>query len=1706
MRPHFHAIVTFGTSFLLITASIAAGLEDPAKPASGSRKVDFHKDVRPILSQHCFQCHGPDDGARKGKLRLDRKDDAFAERKEKHVVAPGKLDDSLVWDRITTDNEKKRMPPEGKAEPLTEKKIEIIKLWIEQGADWKEHWSFVAPVKPAAPEVKDKNWARDPIDNFILSHLEKEGLKPEAEATKEAWLRRASFDLTGLPPTPAEIDAFLKDTNPNAYEKQADRLLASTRYGERQAQEWLDLARYADTNGYQNDNPRKAWKWREWVINAYNANMPYDQFTIEQLAGDLLPNATLSQKVATGFNRNHPVNSEAGEEEDEYRSAYVIDRVNTTATTFMGLTLACAQCHDHKYDPLTQKDYYSFYSFFNNIKERDSDFRNPRPSIPVPNPDQEPKLKDIQTRVKALEDRLKQEDPIADANQKSWEKLTLERLGEPIAWTVAEPAGMLSRNGSLLKKLEDGSILSSGPTPVKDTYDIVLQPGKKKIAALRIEVLPHDSQPEKAVGRATDGRFILSALEVRNSTTSDSTEPPLVYISRADADLNQKPREDMSGYDMTPGPVEGAIVTEPVGGGGEGMFGMGGGRGFGWSIVEDERLKPHEAVILPIETLELNDASVLRISMHHSSSMKFKSLIGRFRISYTEDERARTLLMPAQTKLWSTIGPFAAEDTAKAYETAFEPEKDLLKGAALDLKKSYEKVVLAGAEAAKGGGPGGGFNKFGGGAPAAAPPAEANKADDNKPEPPKANDKNDKVEKTEKPAEDAKGETVKSEKAAKDKEKEGEPAAAKETTKVETPTDGANDHEKFAGEKPSEEKPAGGEKPKGPGGGFKKGNFNGGGKFGKKPPMEGEAAAADDKNADAKKNDDAKKDDTKKEDVNKDGAEPAEGPKGGKGKNSEKLASASPKESAGGDAKNEKPSEKTAEKKDSEKADKKEDKKADEKPAEPKKKAEKVAWVEQLKWRDGSSGRIEGAANSAYYLTRKIVSTKPRTAMVKIDGPAGAKVWLNGEPIYSVAPPPAPAAPAGMPGMTKKEEGPAAAAEKPAAADAKKDEKDKDKKDTKKDAKKDDKDKKDEDEGPEMNFDFDDFDFATGRMRGSKEEKKFRMGLREGENEIVVKVVYAGGGGGGGRNMFFFGGDGGGGPRMGGGGGSFTFDFTPEGDDVINYEVACALRMLATDVAQAEKANVTKPADAPAVQPAPGAGDAAGSGGKGDSGNGNSNNSSNGAAGNGTSGNSTNGNGKGSGRAVAITTIEGGDDKTVAKDDDTKKHVTKLPEPAAAPAPQDKADEKKVSLVGEQSAPLASYEQTGPVLTAPERRKVVLRDYYRAKIDPIGRVLNEELQKLKDEERQIKKEIPETLVMEERDKNPRQAYIFKRGLYKNKGENVTTNTPGALPAMAADLPKNRLGLAKWLVSKEHPLTARVAVNRIWQQYFGVGIVRSAEDFGIRCEQPMNPELLDYLACEFMDGWDMKKLHKRIVLSASYRQSSNITKEKMEKDPENRLLSRGPRLRLSAEMVRDNALAASGLLYEKIGGESVKPYQPKNAWKTVDGNNNSSYKRDKDEKQYRRGLYVYWKRGSPYPSMLNFDAAKRENCTVTRAYTTTPLQALTLLNDPVYVECAKMLGQRMLKDKEVGREKDDTKRLVYGFRLCTSRKPTDQELDILKKHLTEQRDYYKSEPELAKKFIGVGDAKVDEKIDAVEAAAWASVGSVLLNLDATIRRG
>ena len=343
------------------TAPAVAGLPDV---------IDFNFHVKPILSDRCFKCHGPDDRVRKAGLRFDRKEAAFGVLPSgNRAVVPGDTGRSTLVARILSTDPQRVMPAGDSNLTLNEYEKAVLVKWIEQGAEWKPHWSFIPPRKVPPPAPKDAAWVRGPIDRFILASLEARGLRPAAEATRETLIRRLTFDLTGLPPTLAEIDAFVDDRAPDAYEKVVDRLLASPAYGERMAADWLDIARYADSHGYQDDGMRQMWPWRDWVISAFNRNLPVDQFITWQLAGDLLPNPTEEQRLATGFNRNHMQTQEGGVVPEEYRTEYVVDRVNTFGRAFLGLSVECARCHDHKYDPVTQKEFYRLFSFFNSVNE-----------------------------------------------------------------------------------------------------------------------------------------------------------------------------------------------------------------------------------------------------------------------------------------------------------------------------------------------------------------------------------------------------------------------------------------------------------------------------------------------------------------------------------------------------------------------------------------------------------------------------------------------------------------------------------------------------------------------------------------------------------------------------------------------------------------------------------------------------------------------------------------------------------------------------------------------------------------------------------------------------------------------------------------------------------------------------------------------------------------------------------------------------------------------------------------------------------------------------------------------------------------------------------------------------------------------------------------------------------------------------------------
>jgi hypothetical protein len=446
------------------------------------RRVDFSREVRPILSEQCFSCHGPDEQSRQRGLRLDTREGAFADRGPfgGPAIVAGNSGGSLLFRRITATDEHERMP-RGRGR-LSDANIETIKRWIDQGAEWKLHWSFQPPVKQTPPTVTDARWPRNPIDNFVLARLEHEGLRPSRETDKATLLRRVTLDLTGLPPTLAELDAFLKDTAPNAYEAVVDRLLRSPRYGERMALEWLDAARYADTNGYQTDGQRSMWRWRDWVIDAFNTNKPFDQFTIEQLAGDMLPNATLDQKVATAFNRNHSQSGEGGIVPAEFLVEYAVDRVDTTSTVWLGLTLGCARCHDHKFDPIKQKEFYEVLANFNNIPERGKAFKyvNSPPLVTAPTADQRAQLAKVDEALRVAREALARIQQEGSAAQVRWESA----LGESarVDWTLRDRlvarytldgdlAG-LNAGASTSATLEDGQPqFVKGPVGLAASFD-----------------------------------------------------------------------------------------------------------------------------------------------------------------------------------------------------------------------------------------------------------------------------------------------------------------------------------------------------------------------------------------------------------------------------------------------------------------------------------------------------------------------------------------------------------------------------------------------------------------------------------------------------------------------------------------------------------------------------------------------------------------------------------------------------------------------------------------------------------------------------------------------------------------------------------------------------------------------------------------------------------------------------------------------------------------------------------------------------------------------------------------------------------------------------------------------------------------------------------------------------------------------------------
>jgi hypothetical protein len=1028
---------------------LARAQEKPAaavQPVAAAR-IDFNRDIRPIFSNHCYACHGPDSNKRKANFRLDRREDAFKELESgQFALVPGKLDQSHLWERITSDDEGERMPPKRSGKPLSKQQIELIRRWIEQGAEWKPHWAYIPPQRPPLPAVKNRAWPQSAIDYFILARLEQEGLQPSPEADRSTLIRRLSFDLTGLPPTPAEVDAFVADRSPDAYEKVVDRLLGSPHFGERLAQQWLDLARYADTNGYHIDNEREMWLWREWVISAFNKNKPFDQFTVEQLAGDLLPSPTQEQKIATGFHRNTMVNFEGGADPNEYLTKYVIDRLTTTATVWMGTTFGCCECHDHKYDPFTQKEFYQFYAFFNNIPERglDGQKENPVPSLKVPTARQQAQLAVYRKQIADVEARIKVE---------------LAKV-----------------------KLDEGVTV------------VALKPREPQEVVWVDDALPAGARPQGNEGAAS-----------------------WKWVGK-------------------PGPV------------------------FSGKVASVRTAKG--------------------LSQHFFTGASQKLTIG------------------AGDRLFAHVY--------------------------LDPKDPPKTIMLQ-------------FN------------------------------------------------------------------------------DGTWEHRAVWG-------------------------------------------------------------------------------------------------------------------------------------------ANLIDW---------------GVDNSP---------------------------------------------------------------------------------------------------------------------------SRRRMGP------------------------------------------------LPQPGKWARLEV-----------------------DAQAVGLAPGA--------------------------------VLNG--------LAFTQFDG----TVYWD---RAGILTRNLPAAATYESLAEWEQAVRLTKGFKVPpeIVNLVKVEPARRNEQQRRQV-RDYFvrtaYAKTRGLFAPLEKQLADLKKAETALLQKTPSTMIMEEMPR-PRDTFVLIRGDFQKHGDKVTAAVPRSLPPLPKGAKADRLALARWLVAPNHPLTSRVTVNRYWALFFGNGIVKTSQDFGTQGEWPSHPELLDWLATEFVARkWNVKSFLKMIVMSATYRQSAQVTAERLKHDPYNRLLSRGPRFRLSAEMIRDSALEVCGLLNRTIGGPSVRPYQPAGLWEAIafgGGFSAQTYVQSHGRDLYRRGIYIYVKRSMPHPSLVTFDAPNREVCSDRRPRTNTPLQALALLNDPIYVECARVLGQRVLREGGTS----TAARLTFAFKLCTARAPTTTELKILERIHDRQLSRFRKDPAAARKLVSIGESPRPANFDVSELAAWTAVGNVLLNLDETITKG
>ena len=652
-------------------------------PALAGSRVQFNRQIRPLLSDACFQCHGPDESNRKGGLRLDVADAARKGGDSGPLLVAGNVEESELWKRLVSTDPDVVMPPPKSGKVLKPEQLAVLKQWIIEGGEYQAHWAFLPVERPGVPRIAG---ITNPIDAFIRHRLDEEGLAPSPEASRETLIRRVSLDLTGLPPSLAEVDAFVSDPSANAYENLVDRLLASPHYGERAAQQWLDFARYADSNGFQVDSSRQMSAWRDWVIAAFNRNLPFDQFTIEQLAGDLLPNPTRDQLVATGFHRNVKLNGEGGRIVEEWFAETVIDRVETTGLTWMALTLNCCRCHDHKYDPVSQKEFYQLFAFFNSVDESgvlEVEGGNTRPVLKIPTAEHEQKLAELKQAVTDAEARHAELAKSSPTRQSSWEGEFAKRLRDrPDTWRQLAPTEVKSVGGATLTRQADNSWLASGVNPPNDEYQVTSPVSAGRVTGILLEAFPDPSLPNMSLGRYPNGNFVLSDLDVVVSA------PTLMGPVTAEI------RQAVSDYDQPGWPVS-AIV--------EGKSTRKGKNPKGWAVDGPSKRENRKAMFLFAAPIEVPAEATITVSLRHDAIGGHN--IGRFRLSMTDwaaetvkldgstipESLRKAIAAPAEERTKAQLDEIASYFRDTADEVLRQSEKAI--AAAKSAVASYENSI-----------------------------------------------------------------------------------------------------------------------------------------------------------------------------------------------------------------------------------------------------------------------------------------------------------------------------------------------------------------------------------------------------------------------------------------------------------------------------------------------------------------------------------------------------------------------------------------------------------------------------------------------------------------------------------------------------------------------------------------------------------------------------------------------------------------------------------------------------------------------------------------------------------------------------------------------------------------------------------------------------------------------------------------------------